>query len=202
MLKMFLIINNIYLKLQLKMGRRLIITESEKTNISKMYGLVNESTGVGYTLKKEDTDTISISLNNGKKYYYTVKGNYGFSFDIEIKNLEQQSNGTVTGEVKPKSDSILSIAKNQIENKNVWNGDYLKIKLSPENIKNALRQLDKNNNEEAEIKGDVDIILTSLKTDKHGRPTTKAEKWDSPFRAIWDPKYGTSGRITGFPTSA
>ena len=185
------------------MGQRLIITESEKTNISKMYGLVNESTGVGYTLKKEDTNTISISLNNGETYYYTVKGNYGVvNFEIEIKNLEQQSNGTVTGEVKPESDSILGIAKNQIENKNVWNGDYLKIKLSPENIKNALRQLDKNNNEEAEIKGDVDIILTGLKTDKHGRPTTRAEKWDSPFRAIWDPKYGISGKITGFPTSA
>lgn len=153
------------------MGRKFVITEEEKTHISKMYGLINEvnsSELMGrpsfqYAIAKSGSDSIVISGIDTRTQEtmvpikFDVNGTYdpgrllpNINFDVNIKNLNQQENGNLTGEVKPDNGVVLTAMKSAVPSRNL-NGDYLLLNIPAETIKDTIHTLSRNGGKSAGI---------------------------------------------------
>lgn len=153
------------------MGQRLIISESERASISKMYGLINEANSsqlmgrptFQYAIAKSGNDSIVISgidtrtQETMEPIKFDVSGTYdpgrylpNINFDVNIKNLNQQKSGNLTGEVKPDSSAMLTAMKSAVPSRN-RNGDYLILNIPTESIKDTINTLSRNGGKSAGI---------------------------------------------------
>ena len=161
------------------MGRKFVITEEEKTHISKMYGLINESNSselmgrpsFQYAIAKSGSDSIVISgidtrtQETMEPIKFDVSGTYdpgrylpNIDFNVNIKNLNQQESGNLTGEVKPDSSAVLTAMKSAVPSRN-RNGDYLLLNIPAETIKDTIHTLSRNGGKSAGINVGHGVIV-------------------------------------------
>ena len=154
---------------------------SEVNEIKKMMGLHEQSRTI-----PQDTVAIKSSIENfntnnkaatlifltprdsqckviGKKLTYSISGKYSFlpEFDVKIRNIRRDSNGTLFAEAKPINSVVDSAMKAGV-------GDYLtddgwlEVKVPTSKINGAINKLKKSNSVSIDAGEGITIILRNV----------------------------------------
>ena len=100
----------------------------------------------------------------GKKLTYSISGKYSFlpEFDVEIRNIKRDSNGTLYAEAKPMNSVVDSTMKTAINRKYLTNDGWLEVKVPTSKINGAINKLKKSNSVSIDAGNGVTIILKNV----------------------------------------
>jgi hypothetical protein len=136
-------------------------TLTKKTNMGyNPIGGTNNTNIIYLTRRGEDGNIIPNS-----KFSYKLSGSYGFiGFDIILRNVSRNaSNGSLLGEVMPKSGTVAGIMKKLIPSNSLTKDGWLLISVPVDKLNAALVQLHNNKGSSAEIKVGSGIEINLVK---------------------------------------
>jgi len=155
---------------------------SEVNEIKKMMGLDEQSRTI-----PQDTVAIKSSIENfntnnkvpakliyltprdsqgnviGKKLTYSISGKYSFlpEFDVEIRNITRDSNGTLYAEAKP-INSVVDSAMKAGAGDYLTDDGWLEVKVPTSKINGAINKLKKSNSVSIDAGEGITIILRNV----------------------------------------
>lgn len=120
------------------------------------------NTNIIYLTRRDETTGNEIP---NSKFSYKLSGSYGFiDFDITLRNVSRnRGNGSLTGEVMPKSGTVAGMMKKLIPKDSLTNDGWLKIYVPVNKLNAALVQLHNNKGSSAEIKVGSGIEINLIK---------------------------------------
>lgn len=120
------------------------------------------NTNIIYLTRRDETTGNEIP---NSKFSYKLSGSYGFiNFDIILRNvIRNRGNGSLTGEVMPKSGTVAGIMKKLIPSNSLTKDGWLRIKVPVDKLNAALVQLHNNKGSSAEIKVGSGIEINLMK---------------------------------------
>ncbi len=159
--------------------KEMVLMEQPKLGFISMFPTVDtltKETPMGYNLIGGTNNTNIIYLTRrdettgneipNSKFSYKLSGSYGFiDFDIELRNVgRNRGTGVLSGEVMPKSGTVVGIMKKLIPNESLTKDGWLQIRVPVDKLNAALVQLHNNKGSSAKIKvgSGIEINLTKV----------------------------------------
>jgi hypothetical protein len=150
--------------------KRLIITEEEKNHILNMHV---SSAKKNYlteqmTLLTIPAAKINITQGDNSKQIllkhtdpttkktlvlkYNISGSYSFfNFDVEMRNIKRNTDGSLTAEVKPSNGMVHKTLKSLVKKDFLTPDGWLYVRIPVEKINQAIEELKQNRGSSAEI---------------------------------------------------
>lgn len=107
-----------------------------------------DNTNIVYLSKRDENGRVVPNT----KFSYKLTGSYGFAdFDIILKNVYRNSDGSLEAYVKPKNNMMFKIMEKMLPDDVVMDGGFWGVIIDAKGLNNALIQLHNNKGMKAEV---------------------------------------------------